>query len=111
MSKPLKWTPPTPPSAPPGATLPRAPFINGDGRYDSAAYTNVSAAFARERKRIGALTGAQVRAQRAARIKSDREAASGKTQQTLELVTSSVYSIDPRDPSLQLSPTTRKAAR
>jgi hypothetical protein len=73
--------------------VPRVPFINDDGRYDSAASTNVAATLARERKRIGALTGAQVRADRAARAKAARDANS-KAQQPLELVTASPTATD-----------------
>jgi DNA-binding LacI/PurR family transcriptional regulator len=82
-----KWAPPPPPTTPANATLPRVPFINDDGRYEKAADTHVAHTIARERKRIGALTGAQVRADRAARARAARDA-HGKAQQPLELVTS-----------------------
>jgi hypothetical protein len=80
-----KWTPP-PPAAPlPGATLPTTPLSHGL-RYRPSAKTEVRITVEAERKRIGALTGAQVRAQRAARLKAERDTTS--TQQPLELVTS-----------------------
>jgi hypothetical protein len=107
MKPPPKWTPPPPPTTPANATLPRVPFVNHDERYEKAADTNVSDAIRRERKRIGALTGAQVRADRAARAKAARDA-NGKAQQPLELVTTSVVQFDP---SVPMSHTTRKAAK
>jgi len=67
-------------------THPRVPYYAPEFRYRDPSQTDVAATIAAERRRIGAMTGAQVRADRAARLKAERDAAAGRAQQPLELV-------------------------